>query len=83
MSSSGRFVLTVVLMCVGTYALAYLFAISPAYCAFSRSFVDAAPCYKYDLRAIKADVLLVGDFGIIVWNSPVHCSTGQQWNIKL
>jgi hypothetical protein len=64
-SSSGRFVLTVALVCGGTYALAYLFAISPAYCAYSQSFVDAAPCYKYDLRGVKADVLLVGDSALL------------------
>jgi hypothetical protein len=64
-SLSGRFVLTVVLVCGGTYALVYLLAISPIYCAYSRSFVDAAPCYKYDLRAIKADVLLVGDSALL------------------
>jgi hypothetical protein len=61
----GRFVLTVVLVCGGTYALTYLLAISPVYCAYSRSFVDAAPCYKYDLHGIKADVLLVGDSALL------------------
>jgi hypothetical protein len=64
-SSWERFLLTVTLVCGGAYALAYVFAISPGYCAYSRSYVDAAPCYKYDLRGIKVDALLVGDSALL------------------
>jgi hypothetical protein len=64
-NASGRFLLVVGLICGGAYFFAYLLAISPIYCAYSQSYVDEAPCYKYDLHGIKADVLLVGDSSLL------------------
>ena len=65
MSSWGRFLLAVGLLCGGAYAAAYAFGISPGYCAHSRSYADAAPCYKYDVRGVKVDVLLAGDSSLL------------------
>jgi hypothetical protein len=53
------------LLCGAAYGGLYSFAISPAFCAFSRSYADVAPCYKYDIRGVSADILLVGDSSLL------------------
>jgi hypothetical protein len=64
-SSWARFLLVVATICGVAYCAAYAFGISPAYCMFTRNYADLAPCYKYDLRRVNADVLLVGDSSLL------------------
>jgi hypothetical protein len=53
------------LLCGAAYGGIYSFALSPAYCAHSRNYADVAPCYKYDVRGIGVDILLVGDSSLL------------------
>jgi hypothetical protein len=65
LSLYSRFLLGVGLVWGGAYAAAFAFGISPGYCAHSRSFADTAPCYKYNVRDVRADALLVGDSSLL------------------
>ncbi len=65
LSLYSRFLFGAGLVCGGAYAAAFAVGASPIYCAHSRSFADTAPCYKYDLRGMKADALLVGDSSLL------------------
>jgi hypothetical protein len=68
--SWARFLLTVALVCTCAYATIYVLAISPIFCAYSRSFADVAPCYKYDTLGKNVDLLLVGDSSLLYGIKP-------------
>jgi hypothetical protein len=64
-NSWRRFLFVVALVCGGSYVAIYWFGISPGYCSYSRSYADLAPCYKYDVRGVSTDVVLVGDSAVL------------------
>jgi hypothetical protein len=64
-STWWRFLLALGLTCGGGYAAIYVFGMSPSYCAHSRSYADAAPCYKYDVRRVNTAALLIGDSSLL------------------
>jgi hypothetical protein len=64
-NSWARFLSVVTIVCGGAYTALYAFGISPAYCTFSRNYSDLAPCFKYDLRKMNTDILLVGDSSLL------------------
>jgi hypothetical protein len=64
-SGWGWFLLVVAMVCLAGYSALYGLIVSPAFCTYTRSFAEIAPCYKFDVQGKNVDVLLVGDSALL------------------
>jgi hypothetical protein len=61
----GRFLLAVAVVCLAGYSVFFGLTVSQVFCAYTRSFAEIAPCYKFDVQGKSVDLLLVGDSALL------------------